>query len=233
VFDVASAKRDNFLEVESLQSAAFGAGGALRVVLTEKDGPVVWSANPRRRIWQPPAEGRWQFGILSPDGGRVIGVACPPEGPTRLTLCDIATGRRLAEFTMPRVTWVDSVPPPMFSPDGRWLAVPTRAGRATAILRLPSLEPAFTLPPNIFSERLSFSPAGDVLTQCHADGGIRFWHLERGDELFGFQATPTAAKNHSFTPDGTFVFHEQESPHLQALRMETLRRQLAKLGLAW
>ena len=233
IFDVATGAQEAALELEFVQSAAFGPDGDLLVAgmaaKAQKTGAFaaeVWNVDKNTRIWQAPAESRLSFAILSPDGARVLGVEYQ-EGLTRLELWETATGQSLGEQSVPRVSWSGAMQPPTISPDGRWAAMPMRAdgklGRATAVFRLPSLEKGFEMPATLIPALHTFSADGRLLARCHFDGTICIWHVERGEELFRFQAASALIDSVCFSPEGDLAFAEKNVPEMQILRLESLR----------
>jgi WD40 repeat protein/serine/threonine protein kinase len=146
---------------------------------------------------------------FSPDGKSLASAAGEwfKKTPGEVKLWDAATGK-------PHWTSRDHTGPVMcvaFSPDGRRMASARGAwGAKTGEVKIwetatgKSLQTITALPPGVFG--VAFSPEGDQLATAGADGKVRVWDPESGQELFVLEGIDGHKDNVfgvAFGPDGS------------------------------
>jgi hypothetical protein len=218
VFDSGTWKEEARLppEVAAIE-AKFAADGRLYVLgghmNLERD--VIWSVDANRVLWQLPADHQGAF--FTPDGSGIV----ISQDRTNVILAELTTGKKRAEFNKPAdESWGT------FSPDGRWLSMICDAG--LIMRRFPSFEQRF---PITGGHEHSFSKDSRLLAHYHSKRReVSLWDLERGEELFRW---PTEKFSVAFTPEGDLACGELQGSQVQVIRLESLRRQLAEMGLGW
>jgi RNA polymerase sigma factor (sigma-70 family) len=132
---------------------------------------------------------------FSPDGKTLTTYA--PPGPIRLW--DTVTGKSLGRIEVKEGRLGD----PLFSPDGRWLAVPEdgSVGRYDVATgrRLGGFPAEGVLPASV--SRLAGSPDGKLLAGGSADGSVYLWDVATCAESFRLRGHQRSVHTVAFTPD--------------------------------
>lgn len=118
---------------------------------------------------------------LSPDQRWLLG---NPSDSKTLTLYDLRTVRRVAQFAVPWLYYYAAV----FSPDGRWLVVTQqRSGQGSALaawdLHHQRLAKAFNQS-DMQILCLAFSPTGEILAGGGSEAKVRLWSFPAATLLF-------------------------------------------------
>ena len=232
-----SAERSRFADY-LIMSAAFGPDGRLLVsgMNFKKRKVPVWDIATDKEVGLFPGI----MGFLSPDGRLLANV--PLAMPmNQIVVRQLANDKTLAQFTLE----TGGVGQVTVSPDGRWLAavgtpwggVNSLSGQATQTVTVFGLgggEQRAKIVGLSSVTSLDFSPDGRLIAVGLASGAVTVWDVERAQEVFRWQAHSIPVVKSAFTPDGRAIATvDGQSPDIQLLDLEVLRRELAQIGLDW
>lgn len=134
---------------------------------------------------------------VSADGKRVAAVVHDHK-EHRVALLDPATARELGRIVLPEL-----YAPPVFSPDGDTLAVPsTDRGLAVTVWDVPTLGRKATLPLREELDRLAFSPDGKLLAVGRRGKGVSAYEAATGKPAYAAELPRYADDVIAFSPDG-------------------------------
>ncbi len=157
-----------------------------------------WTAEEERRPWTGPSD----FAVPSANLTSVL----VDRGDGKFSLHDMATG--VVRWAWQGNAWSASIP--VFSPDGRWVAVrltdDTVEVRSVAagklVLRLEGRPYAFKGSVQGYGHDMDFSPDGARLAVTLPSGGVSFHRLPGGEADGGWVA-PEWVTAIAWSPDGT------------------------------
>jgi WD40 repeat protein/tRNA A-37 threonylcarbamoyl transferase component Bud32 len=202
-----------------------GHEAGLRTLVFSPDGRFLLTTSDDRtaRLWDvaagdadAPARGLWRGreAVLSPDGRRLL--ALPSSMQERARLWDLAAGQPpdTLPLSPPDGIWN---PPPVFSPDGRFLAMPGVERDQGAVFvweAAAGKEPSRLPTGNAEVRSVAFSPDGRLLvtaggsrsTGTGAASGGDVWELGTGRRVAHLEPPPeNAIHSAMFSPDGRRV----------------------------
>jgi hypothetical protein len=92
------------------------------------------------------------------------------------------------------------------SPDGRWLIVQGQGYTAQLWSLADGVRgPGITIPSNLPSKAIAFSPDGNTVAMSTSGDGLYLWETKTGLPLRSFQKFPTHVEKAWFTPDGRSI----------------------------
>ncbi len=181
--------------------------GTRYAAASESGKVVVWEVGTGKQLASLPAKnvgaGAVRHLAFSPDEQWLA-----TRGPQSLQLWDTATGKEIRAFKEAN----DSQCRPAFSPDGRLLAIGTRAGSTRIwdiasgqLLRSPAGHVGTVL-------AAAFSPESTQLATGGADGCVRVWNVANGREILLLRGHYGRVGSLCFHPSGTYLASGGEQP---------------------
>jgi WD40 repeat protein len=160
-----------------VNSAEFSPDGTQIVTASLDKTARVWSAFTGEPVGPPlNHDGVVWSAVFTPDGRRVV----TGSGDGKLRYWDIKTGQLTRE---PLPTAISEINFDNFSPDGRWLAAPTRG--AVRFFEASNGEPtSLTFTTRGIFDKAQFSKDGRWLAAFGGSPGVCFWEVATGQRVF-------------------------------------------------
>ena len=164
-----------------------------------------------------------RYCAVSPDGQWVV--TGSHLIPGTVSVWEVESGRHAHELLSDRGV-------PLFSPDGRWLAVVSNDSSTGGRLWKTG---SWTPGPVLELGHLAFSPDSQLMAVTTGLSTLRLVVPENGDEVAQLIiADPTRLKPECFTPDGNqLVAFGLENGQLYVWDLRSIRQQLAQQRLDW
>lgn len=191
IVDTASGKVAlGMMHNSSTASVAFSPDGRNVLTVEAKDGtPVIWDAEKGTKIMTLTVESPVTAAAFSPDGSQIVG------GGEAVQLWDAKTGDLITTLPGYESEYINA---PVFSPDGKLLAVP---GYPFRVYDLPTQTELYTK--TIGARTVAFSPDGSRLATAGFEAaGV--WDAKTGDMIF-LAGHPAGVDSVAFSPDSSLL----------------------------
>ena len=203
-----------FSPAGSLVYAPAGQESALRSLVWEDRQGSVQRAVVSQGVFSHPR--------LSPDGTRLAVVGYSPDGASHVWIADLADG----SFT--RLAQEGNCTLPLWSPDGKWIALASDRNGRWNLFMLPAdgSAAAVQLHRSEYPEvPTSWSPDGKhlCLTQFHPDSGPDIWMLAvKEDRVWPFLRQRSGEWGGVFSPDGRWLAYTSDESGLSQVYVRSV-----------
>ncbi len=174
---------------------------------------TLFDAQTGAEQWSRP--GGYRSVVFSPDGGRVVAHVATAKGTT-LQFWEAATGKE--GLTIP-ADFPANDAPPVFSPDGQWLASGTASDNIITVWNARTGEKKFAVPGKAGAlAQLAYTPDGGSLAVFDGEA-VRFLDPLTGTEQRG--KVPAKSNLADFSPDGHHLALLTELGAVRILDLDT------------